>query len=186
MRRLIPSLIIVGLLLAAAATPALGKPLVHDRYSGSDSFVFYDGCGHDWNVDVTFTGVFMLKEGRRGDPTPYLFDSYRYREVWTAVDDASLVLIHEGNGVYKDLRITRVEGTVYDFEAIQAGQPSIWSTPDGDILFRDRGLVIWRFTVDTQGDDDLDNDVFIAEEEPIARGPHPELMSQDICAGLGL
>lgn len=166
-------------------TPALARPLDREHYSGSDSFFVEDVCGHDWNVEVTFSGLFMLKSGRAGDPTPYLFDNYRYREVIMAVDDPSLVIIHEGNGIYKDLRITLVEGTVYHFEAIEAGRPSIWSTADGEILFRDRGLVIWSFTIDTKGDDDLSNDEFVSEDPPTIRGPHPELISEDFCAALG-
>lgn len=186
MRRLIPSLFVVGLLSALLTLPVSATPLVREHYSGSDSFLFEDGCGHDWNVEVTFSGLFMLKAGRGGDPTPYLFDNYRYREVWTAVDDSSLVFIHEGNGVYKDLRITRVDGTVYHFQALEAGRPSIWSTGDGEILFRDRGSIIWSFTVDTKGDTNLDNDEFLSEDPPTIRGPHPELMAEDICVGLGL
>ena len=185
MRRLAIGLI-AGLLLTAIAAPVLAKPLVREHYSGSDAFLIEDGCGHDWNVEVTFSGLFMLKSGRHGDPTPYLFDNYRYREVWTAVDDPSLVIIHEGNGLYKDLRITLVEGTTYHFQALESGQPSVWRSADGTILFRDRGSIIWDFTVDTKGDDDLGNDEFLFDTAPTIRGPHPELVSEDFCAGLGL
>jgi hypothetical protein len=178
--------LITGLLLAALATPVLAKPLVREHYSGTDSFLVEDGCGHDWNVEATFSGLFMLKSGRRGDATPYFFDNYRYHEVWTAVDDSSLVFIHEGNAMWKDLHITLVEGTVYNFQALEPGQPSVWRTGDGTLILRDRGSIIWDFTVDTHGDDDLSNDEFLFDVAPTIRGPHPELLSEDLCAALGL
>jgi hypothetical protein len=186
MRPLIPC-VLAGLLLSAIAEPTIARPLEHEHYSGSDSFTAEDLCGTDWNVDVTFSGNFMLKAGRAGDPTPYFFDNYEYYQVWTDANDPSHSVIHEGNGLYKDLRITLVEGTIHHFQALEAGQPSVWRSLDGAILFRDRGSIIWEFTVDTKGDDDLDNDEFLDFEGPtVIRGPHPELTSteEEFCAAI--
>lgn len=186
MRRRICTLL-AALTLSAVATPVLAKPLVHEIYSGTDTFSVDDVCGTDWSVDVTFNGNFMLKAGRSGDPTPYFFDNYNYVEVWTDVNDPTRMVVHKGNALYKDLRITLVEGTTYHFEAIEAGQPSTWWTVDGDPIFRDRGSIIWEFTVDTLGDDNLDNDIFVSEDGPTSiRGPHPELVSteQEFCAAI--
>ena len=69
--------LLVGLFAALflVAAPASAKPLVHDHYSGTDSFDF-DGCGFTIHDDDTFQGLFMLKAGRHSDPTPLLSDNY--------------------------------------------------------------------------------------------------------------
>jgi hypothetical protein len=44
---------------------------------------------------------------------------------------------------------------------MEAGQPFVARDQAGNILFRDRGVLKTTFQVDTKGDTDLDNDVFI-------------------------
>lgn len=186
MRRRIYALL-AALAVSTFATPVLAGPLVHEKYSGTDTFTVDDVCGTDWSVDVTFSGNFMLKAGRRGDPTPYFFDNYSYVEVWTDVNDPTRMVVHKGNALWRDHRITLVEGTTYHFEVIEAGQPSTWWTVDGDPIFRDRGSIVWEFTVDTLGDDNLENDIFVSDEGPTSiRGPHPELVStpEEFCAAI--
>ena len=178
MRRSFLAALVSAVALVMLAVPALAKPLAHELYSGSDTFVVEDLCGTDWTVDVTFSGNFMLKASRHGSP-PYLFDNYSYRQVWTDLSDPTRMVIHQGNGLYTDHHITLVEGTTYHFEAIEVGQPSTWWTVDGELIFRDRGSIVWEFTVDTLGDDDPDNDIFVSDEGPTSiRGPRPkELVS---------
>ena len=179
MRRLFGSTAAALFALVVIAAPTLAKPLEHEVYSGSDTFTVDDFCGTDWAVDVTFSGNYMLKAGRDGSP-PYYFDNYSYREVWTDLNDPTRVLIHEGNGLWRDHHITWVEGTTYHFEVIESGQPSTWWTADGTLIYRDRGSIVWEFTVDTLGDDDLSNDIFVSGDGPTSiHGPHPELLSFD-------
>ena len=170
----------IGLLWAALAAPAAAKPLEHEHYEGSDTFTVEDFCGTDWTVDATFEGNFVLKAGRRGDPTPYFFDNYRFREVWTDVADPTRQFLREGNGLWRDQHITLVEGTTYHFVVHEVGQPSVGKSMDGDVIFRDRGSIVWEFTVDTKGDADLENDEFISGEGPTSiHGPHPDLLAED-------
>lgn len=177
-RSVVPSLI-VAVALGALAAPAFAKPLAHEHYSGSDTFLVEDLCGTDWTVDVTFSGNFMLKAGRHGSP-PFFFDNYSYSEVWTDLNDPTRMVIHRGNALWRDQHITLVSDTTYHFEVIEAGQPSTWWTTDGTPIFRDRGSIVWEFTVDTLGDDDLSNDIFVSDEGPTSiHGPHPELVSGD-------
>lgn len=177
MRRQAVSPVVAAFAMIAFAAPALAKPLEHELYSGTDTFLVDDLCGTDWTIDVTFSGNFMLKAGRDGSP-PYFFDNYRYREVWTDLNDPTRMVIHQGNGLWRDHHITLVSGTTYHFEVIEAGQPSTWWTIDGTLIFRDRGSIVWEFTVDTLGDEDLGNDIFVSDEGPTSiRGPHPELVS---------
>jgi hypothetical protein len=179
MRRRLTVSLSFAVLLAALAAPAAAKPLVHEHYAGTDSWVAEDFCGTDWNVESTFRGNFMLKAPRGDNPTPYFFDNYRWSDVWTDANDPSRVFMLSGNGLWRDQHITLVEGTIYHFEVIEAGAP-ITARVDGKVIVRDRGSIVWEFTVDTQGDADLSNDVLVSDEGPTAvRGPHPELFMDD-------
>jgi len=154
-RCFVAALVMIGLALPTAAQAA---PLEREVYSGTDSFDF-DDCGFVVHNEVTFDGVFMLKAPREGGGAPpYLFDNYHALETLTA-NGRTLTIEHQG--MYKDLHITLVEGTVYEFVAMEAGQPFVVRDEDGHILIRDRGVLKTRFQVDTLGDTDLDNDVFI-------------------------
>jgi hypothetical protein len=134
-------------------------PLVREHYSGTDTFSF-DDCGFQIDATSTFSGLFMLKEGRAGDATPYLFDNYEFSQVFTNPETGAW-FTGSGNGMYRDLRIVNIEDTLYRFEAIEVGRPFVISDSDGNVVITDHGRLHVGFTVDTQGDSDLDNDVFI-------------------------
>lgn len=153
-RFLIAGLVVIGLALPAVAQAA---PLEREHYSGTDSFDF-DECGFVVHNDVTFEGVFMLKAPRADGAPPYYFDNYEAHETLTA-NGRTLTIDHQG--LFKDLRITLVEGTVYQFVVMEAGQPFVVRDEDGQVLIRDRGVLKLTFQVDTHGDTDLDNDEFI-------------------------
>jgi hypothetical protein len=179
MRRAVMSSVLGAALVFAGAAQAVAKPLEHEHYQGTDTWVLEDFCGTDWNVDSTFGGNFMLKAPRGDNPTPYFFDKYRWSDVLTDVSDPDRVFTVSGNGLWRDQRITLVEGTTYHFEVHEAGAPVTVSV-DGRILVRDRGMIVWEFTVDTKGDADLSNDVFVSDEGPTTvHGPHDELFMDD-------
>lgn len=165
-----------GALLLGAPT-AGAAPIERENYSGSFDDTFVDTeCGDPMTIDyhVDFEGVFMLKQGRRGDATPYLFDNYKTVETYTNVaNDMTATVMH--NGLYKDLRIELIEGTMYHFTALESGRPVIAFGPDGSRLIFDAGRIFWTFDVNTKGDSDLDNDEFIADYPPSVAGPHPVL-----------
>lgn len=150
-------LAVASVLPLTLALPAQAAPLDREHYSGTDSFDF-DDCGFVIHDEVTFEGVFMLKAPRDPGAPPYLFDNYDNHETMTA-NGRTLTIDHQG--LYKDLHITLVEGTTYQFVAMEAGQPFVVRDGDGNVLLRDRGVLRTTFQVDTMGDTDLDNDVFI-------------------------
>jgi hypothetical protein len=174
----------VGALVVGLASPAGAEPIEREHYSFRESDTFTDTeCGAPITIDYAaeFSGLFMLKEGRAGDPTPYLFDNYSAVETYTNVANGkTFTLIHQG--LFKDLQIELVEGTVYQFTAIETGQPVFGIGPDGKKFPIDRGRIRYTFFVDTQGDADLSNDVFLGSEEPDVAGPHPVLVGDaDFC-----
>lgn len=172
------------LVLPAAAA---AEPLEREHYAGEDSDTFTDTeCGAPITIDYTveYSGLFMLKEGRRGDPTPYLSDNYFAVETYTNVANGkTMTFTHQG--LYKDVRVEHVEGTVYLFTAMEVGRPVVVSGPDGKTLISDRGRIEVQFLVDTVGDDDLDNDVWIADVDSSVAGPHPIWFGEaDFCDAL--
>ena len=116
-RHVIPAVTLVALLLLAVAAPVQAKPIEREHYSGTDSFDF-DDCGFVIHDEVTFKGTFMLKAPRTTGAPPYLFDNYESHEVLSA-NGRWLTIDHQG--IYKDLRITHVSGTIYQFVAQEAG-----------------------------------------------------------------
>jgi hypothetical protein len=166
--RLVLTLTIAGLFVAA---PVSAAPLVHEHYSGTDSFDF-DDCGFTIHDDVVFNGLFMLKAGKHGDPTPRLSDNYEAHERLSA-NGKFLTIDH--NGLYKDLHVTHIEGTIYEFVAMEVGRPFTLRDMNGKVVLKDRGRLLTTFRVDTLGDSDLDNDVFVDGSFSLLRdsGSHP-------------
>ena len=143
------------------------------HYSWVDAFQ-YEDCGFLVEVTGHGSGSFHLRPGKRGDPTPYLFDNYEYHLVTTNPANGKW-LREDGQGQYRDLRITNVEGTVYQFEAQETGRPYTLTDMDGNKVFFDRGRLLTTFQVDTKGDDDLSNDEFIEGSWALLaeNGSHP-------------
>ena len=179
-----------GAIVVAAAAPVSAKPITREHYSFQESDTFTDTeCGNPITIDYTaaFSGLFKLKSGRHGDPTPYLFDNYSSVETFTNVaNDKTATVRHQG--LFKDMRITHVEGTVYRFTAIEAGRPVVVFGPDGTKLIFDRGRIRFTFLVDTLGDADISNDVFLGDDvPPDVAGPHPIFFEEaDFCDLLDL
>jgi hypothetical protein len=162
--------------ISSVAGTATAKPLEREHYSFSESDTFIETeCGDPLSIDYTgeFSGLFMLREGRGDNPTPYLFDNYEGVETYTNSEDPSktATVIHQG--VYQDLRIELISGTVYEFTALEAGRPIVVYGPDGSRLVMDRGRIESGFVVDTKGDTDLSNDVFLEFLGASVSGPHP-------------
>lgn len=165
---LVPVLVLLTLALAA---PAQARPLEREHYSGTDSFHF-DDCGFVIHDEVVFEGLFMLKAPKDEGAPPRLFNNYETHETLTA-NGRTLYIDHQG--LYKDRSATLVKGTIYQFVAMEVGQPFVMRDSDGNVLLRDRGNLVTTFQVDTKGDSDLSNDEFIAGSFSLLadHGRHP-------------
>ena len=175
-RRFVP---VVAMLALAFAGSVQAAPIEREHYSGTDSFDF-DDCGFVIHDEVVFDGVFMLKAPRADGAPPFYFDNYHSVETLTANGRTATI---EHQGLYKDLRITHVEGTIYQFVAMEAGRPFTVIDSDGNVLIRDRGVLMVTFQVDTMGDSDLENDEFIEGSWSLLKdaGSHPGFYI-DFCA----
>jgi len=137
-------------------------------------FFTYDDCGLTVVATAENEGQFRLKSGRQGDPTPYYFDNYEWHVVSTNPANGKWFR-EDGQGVYRDLHITKVEGTVYTFVAQETGRPYSLTDMNGNKVFFDRGRLLTTFQVDTKGDADLSNDEFIEDSWQLLseNGSHP-------------
>ena len=173
----------LGVVLATLSITAAGaRILERDRYSGTESGT-ETICGHSFDVDVTFSGLFMWKT--RGDqPTPYLSDNSRFRNVYTDADGNGFII--EGNALFKVVRISHVRGNIYRHVAHESGQPFSIRALDGTAVLRDRGLLKTTFLINTKGDQDLENDVFLDRSFRLLKdaGRHPgfSLEESEFCA----
>ena len=96
----------------------------------------------------------------RATPRRTCFDNYEWHIVSTNPANGKWFR-EDGQGQYRDLHITNVEGTVYTFESQETGRPYTLTDMNGNKVFFDRGRLLTTFQVDTKGDDDLSNDEFI-------------------------
>ena len=164
-------------LLVCAVTAALGvasapaAATVFDRvhYSGTEEFSD-DGCGFPLDIDSSFRGQALL----RIDKTGQAFldkNAFHFRDVHTNPDTGQWFVVR-GHGLYHDIRATRVEGNVYEFTAIEAGQPFVIEDSDGDVVVRDRGVIRTTYLFDTLGDG-APGGAFLEDLQTSVHGPHP-------------
>ncbi|MET4638270.1 hypothetical protein [Mycetocola sp. 2940] len=182
MKKKLMSALAAGLLtVSAVAVPiaAQAQPVEFEHYSGTNSFDT-DECGFPAHVDVTFEGLFMLKENKDGGPA-LLMDNYHVVETGTA-NGRTLTIEHQG--MIKETSFELVEGTIYQVEVMEAGQPFVMSDENGTVFLRDRGLLRWTYQVDT-ADPDPANWVEVEGSFEILadHGSHPGFYF-DFCAAL--
>lgn len=152
-------------------TTASADVIIRATYSGTDSFSYSD-CGYRVETDVVFSGRYQIRAGKNDDETAYfLTDNYSFRETHTNVETGERFLVR-GNGVFRELRASRVEGNVFKFVTMSAGQPYVVEDGDGNVVLRDRGTVQFRLLFDTGGDQEPGGELieFLGAD---VRGPHP-------------
>jgi hypothetical protein len=59
-----------------------------------------------------------------------------------------------GRLTFNEVGATRVEGSIFEFRTVEAGQPFVVEDSDGNLVARNRGSVHIRYLFDTQGDDE--------------------------------
>lgn len=162
-----------ALLTVTLAAPVSATVVLREHWSDDYGFSF-DDCGFWVDVSGHAEGIAHLRVGKGDLATAFfLHDNFSYLETWTRRDtgDSSTV---GGNGLFQETRATRIEGTIFEFRAIVAGQPfTVWDS-DGNVILRDRGVVRMSIEFDTLGDD-VPGGEFIADVSFSTHGPHPGL-----------
>lgn len=138
-------------LLVGSASLAPAAIVERDRYSFTDSFAGEE-CGLAVEVDVESSGLLMIRKDRPGSTAFLLSNVFTYREVVTNPDTGNW-LVFRGNGNFREVTATHVEGDIYQIRAQLAGQHFVIENSDGDVVYRDRGLLVFDVLFDTLGDD---------------------------------
>jgi hypothetical protein len=139
----------------------------------------YDDCGFDVAVEGVANGHFRIRAGKGKDATAFFVsDNYEYTETHTNVDTGAFLTI-KGNAVFNEVNATRVSGNVFEFEAVEAGQPFVVYDSSGTLVLRDRGSIHHRALFDTEGDD-VPGGIFLEDLPADVHGPHPGFVT-DLC-----
>lgn len=155
----------------ALVMPASASATIVERsaYEGTDSFT-YDFCGFVVEVDVTFHGVASVRAGKGPlDTAFFVHDKYWYTETHSANGKFFTI---SGNGLFQETKAVPLGDNLFEFTAVDAGQPFVVRGMDGEVLIRDRGSIRGTVIFDTLGDDEPGG-VFVEELEFRLNGPHP-------------
>jgi hypothetical protein len=89
----------------------------------------------------------------------------------------------EGKSLSNEIKATLVEGTIYAFTTIEAGQPFVVRDADGNLVLRDRGVIRHVLTFDTLGDGQPGG-VLLEDTIVGIGGPHPgfDMSEDEFCA----
>lgn len=153
------------------APPAGATVVDSGRYTSEPYSFSYDDCGFQVDVEGTSSGHFRIRAGKgKTDTAFFALDNFSYTETQTNPETGEFVTI-KANAVFNEIRARHVEGTIFEFWAVEAGQFRLYDS-DGRLVARDRGSVEFHILFDTEGDD-VPGGIFVEEFMPRVRGPHP-------------
>lgn len=169
--------------LALTAAPTLAAPVEQEHFS--DSFtVEVERCGITWTAAVTSEGVRLVKSTGETTP-PSVIHNYRNVIVWTDVNDPDRSYQVVLQGMIREQAIEYLGGTRYLYEAAEIGQPFTVRTLDGRIVMHDRGRLVYRYVIDTQGNADPSDDEYIEDAGLVGmtgKFPSFDFTGAELCA----
>lgn len=173
----------VGVLVTAGgAAPASATVVDKGEFSFTES-VPEDLCGIAVVRDSVVSGKFRIRVDKAsGGQAFFQRLNFSYEDVFTNPSNGRSITF-EGHSVINELKATQVEGTVYRFTTIEAGQPFAVRDGAGRVVLRDRGVLRHSVVFDTLGDGapggiELENTIVAVG------GPHPgfEQSEEEFCA----
>ena len=178
MRKLVTALAVPVLALAVAA-PVGATQYSRERFEWADSWS-YDWCGPV--IDVVSEGgdTISIRTGKGPDDDAFFaHDGFWFKEQHRRRSDGKMATV-EGHGQYVETTATRVDGSVFEFESIVAGQPFTVRDAEGGLILRDRGSIREVITFDTLGDDTPGGEL-VAQVSSILDGKFPGLTTDLFC-----
>lgn len=157
--------------LIVGVSPAGTTIFEKGRFSDEFSFT-YDDCGFPVSVEGTEEGRYRIRQGTGKTASAFFLQvTASFREVHTNTDTGEWFVLR-GRRVFNEVKATRVEGTIFKFVAIEAGQPFVVENSAGEVVIRDRGVIRFTILFDTKGDAVPGGDLveFLGAD---VRGPHP-------------
>jgi hypothetical protein len=180
--KLIVSVAVAMAALAFGAVPAGAQIVERERFVDTWGPETYNDCGFEIEVEGRATGRVQIRRGK-GKTASAFFAHVRYsfRETHTNTETGEWFVVR-GHAVFNEVKATRVEGNIFKFVAIEAGQPFVIEDSAGRVVVRDRGVIRYSILFDTLGDDEPGGEL-VEEFEPDVRGPHPGFDEDfDFCA----
>ena len=165
--------------LGLGGAPVLATVVDHEHFEGTDHFVNTE-CGFALDVNGTFSGHTVIRATKGGQAFLGTTTS-RYSDVYTNTQTKKFFVVR-GKTLFKELHATHVEGNIYEFEAIEAGQPFVLEDADGNVVVRDRGVIRYRALFDTLGDGQPSAEL-VENLSAVLHGPHEGFSDDfDFCA----
>jgi hypothetical protein len=160
----------------AAAVLAGGQSAgaaVIEKGAYTDNYSFeYNDCGFDVVGEGTVSGHFRIRTGKGKLATAFfLLDNYVYTETHTNPETGDFLTI-KGNTLFNEVRAKPLGGNIFEFTAVEAGQPFAIYDSAGNLVLRDRGALIHHAVFDTEGDD-VPGGIFLEDLGSDVHGPHP-------------
>ena len=175
------ALLAIAATVVSSATAAQATVVDSGHFAGSESGVPDEICGISAVRDSTFSGTFRIRQGKGADDQAFfLRQNFRFADTFTNPDNGQSVTI-EGHSLYNEVKATRVEGNVFEFATIEAGQPFAILDSAGNVLVRDRGVIRRMVLFDTLGDS-APGGVTLDEQIVRVSGPHAGLDDASNCA----
>jgi hypothetical protein len=173
----------VAALMAGVVSPAQADIVDRGTFAGSETAVPDDLCGVAVVRDSTFSGSFRIRVDKASAGQAFFQRlNLETSDVFTnPLNHKSLSFA--GKVLVNELTATHVEGDIYSFTTIEAGQPFTVRDGAGNVVLRDRGVIRHRVLFDTQGDG-TPGGIALDDEIVAVGGPHPglDLTEEEFCA----
>lgn len=170
MKTLVTSLVAAALVAASVAASA--QATVRERFTEESEWSFVEDCGFPVEVSGSGTGLYIVREGKNRDQGAFpVLNRFEYSETWTNPATGEWFVVR-GHGLFNEVEATHVEGSIFEFRFVQAGQPFVIEDSSGRVVERNRGSVHVTYLFDTQGDAQPGGD-WIADVGVRIAGPHP-------------
>jgi hypothetical protein len=178
--RFVAVLVLVVLVAAPGRAWAGGKPVlshvqINDFIPDDPATTDDDLCGIP--VDTTIAGI-ANDQVRIGKGGFLQFKGNFSGTVTSTSVETGLSVVNRMSNAYRDISVTdNGDGTATIITAT-TGVPEQLMTPDGKVLVKDVGRVVFKIIIDFNGTPlDAEDDEFISQEVISESGPHPDLES---------
>jgi hypothetical protein len=129
--------------LALAAAPAQAQVI--------DEETELCGIAVQQDTEVSFTEHLRVGKGKV-ESAFFGHVNFQYTDTFTNLATGEFLVI-EGHAMFHEIKATRVEGSVFLFTSVEAGQPVVLRDSSGRVVLRDSGVIRTTLLFDTLGDD---------------------------------
>jgi hypothetical protein len=132
-------------------------------------------CGYPMQVTGVSTDLIHVRADNRNPDNSFFTDNYAVTETWTGPDGRFFTL--SANGQFKNVQAHQIDGSLYQFENHETGQPFVITDSRGKVIYRDRGNLVTNYTYDFETGEGN----FLGNQ---LHGPHP-MFFLDLCLAVG-